>query len=285
MKNMGLLVLLLPAAAAAASISVNSTQDSLVAADGRCTLREAIANVNAAADTTGGDCAAGMGSGDTITFTLRLPATLRRDQALGELAIQRDVTIAGPVNATLRISGGGKTRVMEIAAGTTQMSGVTIQAGKADHGGGVLVDGGAILSMTNCVLSGNHAMIGGGGIYNDGGNVSLNNCKLTGNTASNLAGDGVGGGMYNAGGASLSACTLSRNSARGVAGLFGPGKGGGVYNAATLNITDSIFNGNWAIGGGGGGGLYNDGIASIAGSTFRTNRSTDEGGGSITFAP
>ncbi|MEZ4735548.1 MAG: CSLREA domain-containing protein [Caldilineaceae bacterium] len=50
----------------AAGITVDSTADT-VAGDGTCTLREAINNANADADTTGGDCAAGAGD-DTITF-------------------------------------------------------------------------------------------------------------------------------------------------------------------------------------------------------------------------
>jgi CSLREA domain-containing protein len=51
------------AAAPAGAIVVDSTADS-VAVDGACTLREAIDNVNAGVDTTGGDCA----TGSTITF-------------------------------------------------------------------------------------------------------------------------------------------------------------------------------------------------------------------------
>ncbi|MCB0121648.1 MAG: CSLREA domain-containing protein, partial [Caldilineaceae bacterium] len=50
----------------AAGITVDSAADT-VATDGACTLREAINNANADADTTSGDCAAGAGD-DTITF-------------------------------------------------------------------------------------------------------------------------------------------------------------------------------------------------------------------------
>ena len=76
MKSLPFLVtLVLPlAAASAATLTVNTTVDNTTPGDGRCTLREAIANVNAAADTTSGDCAAGTGAGDTINFNLPSPA-------------------------------------------------------------------------------------------------------------------------------------------------------------------------------------------------------------------
>src|SRR5438045_1942496 len=60
----------------AATITVNNTADDRTQQDANCTLREAIANVDAAGDTTGGDCTAGTGTGDTIVFNLPLPATI-----------------------------------------------------------------------------------------------------------------------------------------------------------------------------------------------------------------
>ena len=58
-------VLMIQGSAHAATLSVNSTSDNLIAADGNCTLREAINNANTDSDTTGGDCLAGSGT-DTI---------------------------------------------------------------------------------------------------------------------------------------------------------------------------------------------------------------------------
>src|SRR5947207_15635243 len=48
-------------AAPAVTITVNSLANTVTAGDGACTLPEAIANFNAQADTTGGDCASGAG--------------------------------------------------------------------------------------------------------------------------------------------------------------------------------------------------------------------------------
>jgi CSLREA domain-containing protein len=52
------------------TITVNSTEDSAVAGDTKCTLREAINNANEGSDTTEGDCAAGTSGLDTIHFAL-----------------------------------------------------------------------------------------------------------------------------------------------------------------------------------------------------------------------
>jgi parallel beta-helix repeat protein len=287
MNRMVLILVLLPIAASAATLTVNSVQDNTTAGDGRCTLREAVANVNAAADTTGGDCVTGTGAGDEITFSVRIPGTLHRDWALGPLALQRDVTITGPATGRLSITGGGKTRVFEIAAGTTQISGVTISSGRADRGGGVLVDSGASLVLVNCGVKANVAVLGAG-IYNDGGTVTASGCTLSGNRVNNNAGDGRGGALYNTGTASLSGCTLHGNQARGHGGSQvggGQGYGGAVSNLGTLNVASSLVSGNSAIGtntnqqSSGGGGLYNEGTATFRDSTFRRNIAKNGGGG------
>src|SRR5262245_22011034 len=84
------LLMFLPTPASASTIVVASKADNDTAGNGECTLREALANVNAAADTTSGDCVAGTGAGDAIRFAFAMPATIRL--VLGELLIQRNVT-------------------------------------------------------------------------------------------------------------------------------------------------------------------------------------------------
>jgi|GEM_PF-1509475 len=61
--------LLMPSMVLAATITVNSTGDSLTAADGNCDLSEAITNANNDTDGTGGDCASGSGT-DNIVFNI-----------------------------------------------------------------------------------------------------------------------------------------------------------------------------------------------------------------------
>ncbi len=58
------------AAPSFATITVNSTDDTAVEGDAKCTLREAINNANAGSDATGGDCMAGTAGVDTIVFAI-----------------------------------------------------------------------------------------------------------------------------------------------------------------------------------------------------------------------
>jgi len=69
-------MLLAPASARAATITVNTTADGAPADDGVCTLREAIiaANTNTASGAAAGECVAGAAGLDTIAFNI-LPAS------------------------------------------------------------------------------------------------------------------------------------------------------------------------------------------------------------------
>jgi CSLREA domain-containing protein len=302
MKSLALILVLLPVAVSAATITVNSATDNTAAGDGACTLREAIANVNAAADTTSGDCVPGSGTGDTITFSLTPSATIGLNHTLGELSIQGDVAITGPVTGVLRIDGAHKTRVFEIVAGTTNMSGLAIQGGRsADSGGGVfvgggvLVDTGATLTLTNCALSGNAAGKGGnsdssgtgGGIYN-AGTLTLNNCVLSGNTAGGLSvGTGEAGGIYNGstGTLTLTNCLLSHNGAfsgySAFSGAGGTSTGAAISNHGMMTLSNCTISRNQcrvvykvgtdAQGSSFGGGIENYGSATLNDCTLSYN--------------
>jgi len=263
MRGLAIILLLLPLAASATTIAVNTNADNTNGGDGHCTLREAIANVNAAGETTGGDCPPGSGSGDTIVFSASYAIRL----TLGELQIQQDVSIVGPP-AALQLGGAHRTRVFEIVAGTTSMSDVTIRDGKADRGAGILVDSGATLSMTNCTIGGNTATVNGGGLFNNGGTVTLSTCTFNGNQAR----PGNGGGLYNgAGSAALTNCIFTANVAH-------PGNGGAIDNEATAMLTNCTFKRNHARVSSGGA-LENGGMAMVTGCTFSLNKAAVRGGG------
>ena len=71
MKLLTLVALLLKVGVAvAATITVNTTADNTTGGDGRCTLREAVVNVNAAAEMSGGDCAAGNGGDEVLSGSI-----------------------------------------------------------------------------------------------------------------------------------------------------------------------------------------------------------------------
>lgn len=220
-----------------------------------------------------GDCISGTGTGDTIAFSLPLRATIRL--ALGELAIAKDVIIVGPGAGSLAIDGLNQSRVFHITAGSAVVSSLTIQRGRVGNphflshaaGGGVMVDSGTTLSMTNCTLRQNQAISGryvssasGGGI-DVAGEATLTNCTLNGNRAIGHESSGYGGGVMVESGASLNLtnCTLRRNRAVSVTihYLRGDGSGGGIQISGTAILTDCTLTDNIASGADGSGGGIN----------------------------
>jgi hypothetical protein len=126
-----------------ASITVTNTNDS-----GPGSLRQALANAN---------------NGDTINFAVAGTISL----ISGELVIGKNVTIAGPGANRLSIDGGqelGSPATFHVVSGeTVTISGLTITG----HGGGILNDE-AILTVSNCVVTGTSPYAG---LFN---NASLN---------------------------------------------------------------------------------------------------------------
>ncbi|MCA9308770.1 CSLREA domain-containing protein [Candidatus Saccharibacteria bacterium] len=101
----------------AASVTVNSTDDTATQDDGDCTLREAINNVNEGSDTTdgggGGDCVAGDGGNDTVI----LPAgTITLASDLPDLTTS--IAIHGQGMDATTIDGDGQWRVFEYEQST-----------------------------------------------------------------------------------------------------------------------------------------------------------------------
>ena len=170
--------------------------------------------------------------------------------------------------------------------GMITLTNCTLSGNTADDGGGVFNynNGGGMITLTNCTLSGNTATYNGGGVFNvisNAGTITLTNCAISGNTATNDGGvsnNNNGGGMI-----TLTNCAISGNTASGGEG------GGGVYNfnggGGTITLTNCAISGNTASGGGG---VYNQN--SIAGTITLTNcaisgntASGGEGGGVYNF--
>ncbi len=233
-------------------------------------------------------------SGDTIVFA---PSLVGQTITLtsGELLINKNLTIAGPSNRNLTLSGNNASRVFEVAktVRAVTLSGLTISNGSASGpiwGGGILNHG--TLTVSNSTLSNNTANNDGGAIYSDGtltvsgSTLSMNYAGFSGGGISNfgkltvsgstLSGNSAaqgGGGIENAGTATVSGSTLSGNSAV---------QGGGIYDGSgTLTINGSTLSGNSAIGPyGEGGGIYNyHGVLTVSGSTLSGNVAASSGGG------
>jgi hypothetical protein len=264
---------------------------------------------DAGADSLRGTVAAASG-GDAIQFNI--PRTdpgydtstgvFTITLTSGEIAIDKDLTIAVRSGANIAISGNHASRIFNITAGTVEISNLMLVDGQAKGADGVPQGGpglpgigGAVLNqgtlmLSRCTLSGNTALGGvGGGGFNAG-----------------HGGDGQGGAIANQNTLSLVACTLAANSAlggtSGIGGFEiqfsapgGVGAGGAVYNAspATLSLTNCTITDNAArgadvsyrppFGAGGaagqGGGVANLGTLAITHTTLANNRAV--GGDSI----
>src|SRR5438876_369801 len=108
-----------PPAQAAAALVVTGLGDS-IAADGVCTLREAItaANTNAPA----GDCPAGTSGADMISFSVTGTITLTSQLP----DIRESLMISGPGADRLTISGNHAVGVLHVVAGSVMLDDLTV---------------------------------------------------------------------------------------------------------------------------------------------------------------
>lgn len=160
----------------AATLTVNSAADNMIAGDGLVTLREAVE----AADTDGMTDLGQTGSGaDTITFDSSLSGgTILLDGS--EIEINSELTISGPGADELTIDAQGNSRIFSVNASGTDVtiSGLTLTGGNAFQGAAILNNPGN-LTLQGVHIHGNNATNYGGGIENK------NIITITGSTISN----------------------------------------------------------------------------------------------------
>src|SRR5262249_6953886 len=161
--------------------TVSNTLDS-----GPGSLRDALANAT---------------NSETITFCPNVTGTIKLTSS--QLTVSKGVTIVGPGANVLALDGNGSNRVFYVASSLpVSISGLTITNGRAigyDTAAGIHNQQ-SPLTLSNCVVSGNHGSFGGG-IYNNGiaggGLLEIYNCTLSGNIADVYGGaldnDGEGG--------------------------------------------------------------------------------------------
>ena len=301
----------------AATLTVNSLNDA-IAADGQCTLREAIINVNADNQSGSVDCAAGAGA-DSINISVA--GTINLLTALPDLMTDMTVSGLGATITIIKRSAAAATefRIFTKTGGNSQISAMTVRDGisrgidGATGGsalGGGINNGGGALTLTNVVITNNQAIggsgsggaggdCGGGGIYNVAAltisNSTISNNTATGGTGSTTGGVAFGGGITNESEVAIAVMivntVVSGNTATGGTGTTNGGiaVGGGVIgiSAAALTINNSqIFN-NSVVGGtgsatGSGGGIHvnNSGVSlSLNSSIVSGNSATDGIGG------
>ncbi|MCU0546205.1 MAG: right-handed parallel beta-helix repeat-containing protein [Oscillatoriaceae cyanobacterium Prado104] len=180
-------------------------------------------------------------SGGTIRFSPTLSGgTIAL--ALGELAIDKNITIEGLGENNLTISGSNESRIFRIGGNTeVNINGLTIADGFALEDGGA-IDNRGILNLNNTIVRDSVASDDGGGIHNLG-TLRLNNSLLSNNIA-----EDDGGGIGNFNGIVEAANTLfSGNTAE--------DNGGGIFNSnGTIRLVSSTLTEN-AVDGGNGGGI------------------------------
>jgi CSLREA domain-containing protein len=254
---------------AATTITVNTTSDEAVT-DGQCSLREAISNANANADTTGGDCVAGSAGADTIDLP-SVSGTITLGSNLP--VITDDLTTNGPGSTTLTINANGNDYVLSVGPVRATIAGLTLTGASVD---GALVNAGTV-TVENSAIDGNSASAGfnfSGGISNGSGTLTIQNSTVTNNRSldSLFNGFGFGGGITNNGGTTnLANSVVTGNSAR---------FGGGIENRGTLTVESSTISGNSTSNDSGG--IRNEGTGTIKRSTISGNSAGVDFGGGIT---
>lgn len=282
-------------AAMAATYQVSNLNDS-----GSGSLRDAISQANS----NSGD--------DIVTFASNVTGTITLTS--GSIYIYDGVDIQGPGASVLTImgsvsgnppprpaasnvvgfsdfvvngggGGGGQSRPASTRATRAPtpvvFSGVTIAGGSATNGGGINAYN-ALVTVNNCVVTGNYASQAGGGIYISSyysyysGTAADSALTVNNSTISNNA-------AYYAGGAIAtrdSKITIQQSSVIGNAAYsYG---GGGIFvhndNDNALTIASSTVSGNTANGHGGGIFIEHTGF-DISNSTLANNVSNGNGGG------
>lgn len=239
----------------AATIGVTGS-NGLVAADGTCTISEAIINANDDAQTHD-DCAGGSGS-DTIILSadITLTAEYENDSTWGRTAtpaistaivldgqgymIQRDSTFSCSINFTSNVD---EFRILRVSStGNLTLNNTVIRGGCVDSNGLTNPDGGGIvneggLSIVNSVIDNNQSGGYGGGLTTDGGTIeNIENSTFSNNTAQ-LRGGGLN--QYNGSISAITNTTFSNNSAT---------DGGGIYveDMIVSMMNNVTFSGNTA---------------------------------------
>ena len=157
----------------------------------------------------------------------------------GDFKLKRDINIKKPLTikamdsnnkATLEMRKGILKRVLrcEGKGGSITLENLVIKGGYATNGGGVKVDANTkTMTITNCDIIENIALLGGGGLYSDAENLILTNCNINNNVVTLFG----GGMMATSDVITVTSCDVSKNASQ-------TGNGGGIYftrTAAEMN--------------------------------------------------
>ncbi|MCB9134472.1 MAG: hypothetical protein H6636_03540 [Anaerolineales bacterium] len=311
---------LLAQPARAAAISVTTPADVVSGLDGLCSLREAViaANTNTGSGIVVGECPAGSDTetdvitlADGETYTLAIAGKDEYASATGDLnildnAAALDMQIVVADNGLATIDADSLDRALYIENATVEISGVTFTngdvIGSSVPSGGNILNNDGLLTINGGVIRSGKAEVGGG-LYNynsggAGGHVTLNDTDVFLNSANAYAGGIFSGGTT--GSLTLIGANVRANTTAGLgAGLALLGgstdilsstvtlnasddKGGGlIAETITLNIQNSLFEGNQALSASGGGIYLVSGLLTMTDTTLADNMAGNGDGGAL----
>jgi hypothetical protein len=253
------MVLVAPSPASANTITVNSSADP--GSGGICTLHDAILAANGNSTVNG--CVAGGGASDVIDATALAGQTIMLAGALP--TVTSSVDINGPGSGQLTVTGQDLVRPLNLnSAAVVNITGLTIThgfCGNACGGTGGGINNAGTLTLTDVVVSQNHAdrsggtdnFAEGGGIVNLGGaTLHLVLSTVTGNSVTASGGssqnNSTGAGIQSGNTAvlTLDRSTVSSNSASATGTATGTtsASGGGIVINGPLTISRSTIEGN-----------------------------------------
>jgi CSLREA domain-containing protein len=286
----------------AATINVNTTDDVIDAADGKCSLREAViaANTNDVSGAVAGECAAGEAAwvgevpgvvdvivvpASVVPYTLTLDGSdevgvdgvdgglptveVTPDPTKGDLDITESVTIMGAGSGATTIQWGVqdiRDRIFHVYA-TSGTIDVSIQ-------GVALKNGKTVQECTFSVGDKTYCLRRAGGAIAVGLAARMVDPTVSGK---DTAGGGGSRKPENPGEEEAGADYTLKLTDVVVEQNEAAGDGGGIYNGAPMTATNVVVRDNMALTNGGG--IYNEGDTTISDSTISDNIA--EGGGGL----
>jgi CSLREA domain-containing protein len=231
-----------------ATLTVNDGADAAdaIPGDGICATGSAVCTLRAALEESNALTACAP-----LTINFDLPGSGPHNITLLSALppITRSVSIQGPTDESVSVSGATQYRVFEVTtAGAVSISNLSVIQGSGGfgNGGGLRNSGAAVVTVANSTFADNSAFSDGGAIYNAGGTLNLINTTISGNTAQVFNDPVHGGGIFSNGGTlNLTNCTISGNSA--VWDTVTDAIGGGVaVGGGAANVRNTIISGNTA---------------------------------------
>jgi predicted outer membrane repeat protein len=266
----GACLLVAPAAAWSATLTVTTTSDSPASpgCDAReCTLREAIAAADAAP------------GADTIVFRTSVQGTITLTQ--GPLVVfSGPLTINGPGAGRLAVSGNDTTLVLSVETlgvpAILEVRGLTLTRGRRFSGPGGAVNNAGRLTLRESRVTNSQASAGGG-IVNEGGTLAVIDSQVTGNSAAHGPGGGIANGLEGIEGGSV---TVDRSV---ISGNSSTDDGGAIFSntdtgGGSLSVDRSVIGANSAERGAG---IlsYGRGLQTVKRTLVRDNTAATWGGG------